>query len=74
MYFGTLCYGYALNCLFVYMVKQGTPPLFKRKKKLFFFYLHATSKNEIHICSNKHETGLVFCSAHVRKLSHSYVR
>ena len=26
---------------------------------LNLYYLHATSKNEIHICSNKHETGLV---------------
>ena len=24
-----------------------------------FFYLYATVKSEIHICSNKHETGLV---------------
>ena len=23
------------------------------------FYLYANAKNEIHICSNKHETGLV---------------
>ena len=58
VYFGTPCYGYALNCLFVYLVIHGTRPLFKRKQKLFIF-LHATSKNEIHICSNKHETGLV---------------
>ena len=57
MYFGTPCYGYALNCLFVYLVIQRTCPLFKRKQKLFILY--ATSKNEIHICSNKHETGLV---------------
>ena len=60
MYFGTPCYGYALNCLFVYLVIQGTRPLFKKNEKLLF-YLHATSKNEIHICLNKHETGLVIC-------------
>ena len=57
MYFGTPCYGYALNCLFVYLVTQGTRPFLKRKQKLF--YLHTTSKNKIHICSNKHKTGLV---------------
>ena len=26
------------------------------------FYLYANAKIEIHICSNKHETGLVFMS------------
>ena len=30
-----------------------------RESKSYLFYLHATSKNEIQICSNKHETGLV---------------
>ena len=30
-----------------------------RETKSYLFYLHATSKNEIHICSNKHETCLV---------------
>ena len=60
MYFGTPCYSYALKCPFVYMVIQGTPPLFERKQKfVILFTVHATSKNEIHICSNKHETGLV---------------
>ena len=58
MYFGTPCYRKPLNCLFVYLVIPGTRPLFKRKQKIFI-YLHATSKNEMHICSNKHETGLV---------------
>ena len=33
---------------------------FLRGNKSKLFYLHATSKNEIHICSNKHETGLVY--------------
>ena len=33
VYFGMPCYGYALNCLFVYLVIQGTRPLFKRKQK-----------------------------------------
>ena len=32
-----------------------------RESKRYLFYLHATLKNEIHICSNKHETGLVVC-------------
>ena len=31
-----------------------------RESKSYLFYLHATSKNEIHICSNKHKTGLVY--------------
>ena len=58
VYFGTPCYGYALNCRFVFLVVQGTRLLFKRKQR-YVFYLHATSKNKIHICSNKHEAGLV---------------
>ena len=29
-----------------------------RESKSYLFYLHETSKNEIHICSNKNETGL----------------
>ena len=32
-----------------------------RESKSYLYYPHATSKNEIHICSNKHETGLVYC-------------
>ena len=35
VYFGTPCFGYALNCLFVYLVIPGTRPLFKRKQKFF---------------------------------------
>ena len=38
VYSGTPCYGYALNCLFVYLVIQGTRPLFKRKQKLFISF------------------------------------
>ena len=30
-----------------------------RESKSYLFYLYAISKNEIQICSNKHETGLV---------------
>ena len=30
-----------------------------QESKGYLFYFHATSKNEIHICSNKHETDLV---------------
>ena len=45
--------------LFFYLVIPGTRP-FLRGNKSKLFYLHATSKNEIHICSNKHETGLVY--------------
>ena len=32
------------------------------KKQICLFYLYATAKSEIQICSNKHETGLVFKS------------
>ena len=59
MYFWPLCYGNALNCHFVYLAIPGTPPLLIRKQKCLI-YLYATAKSEIHICSNKHETGLVF--------------
>ena len=59
MYLGTLCCGYALNCLFVYLVIQGTRPLSKRKQKLFILFT-CNLENEILICSNKHETGLVY--------------
>ena len=38
------------------------------ESKRYLFYLHATSKNEIHICSNKYETGLVNpLTAHVAR-------
>ena len=55
---GALCHGYSLNCHVVYLATLGTPPLLV--KKLNVFYLYATAKSEIHICSNKPETGLVF--------------
>ena len=31
-----------------------------RESKSNLFYLHATSKKEIHICTNEHKTGLVY--------------
>ena len=34
---------------------------YARKSKICLFYLYATAKSEIQICSNKHETGLVHC-------------
>ena len=34
--------------------------LFGHTRDTFVIYLHATSKNEIHIYSSKHETGFVF--------------
>ena len=58
MYFGMPCYGYVLNCLFVYLVIPGIHPLFMRKHKLFILFT-CNLENEIHFCSNKHETGLV---------------
>ena len=38
VYFGMPCYSYALNCLFVYLVIQGTCSLLKRKQKLFILF------------------------------------
>ena len=38
VYFGTPCYGYALNCLFVYLVIEGTRLLFKGTQKLFILF------------------------------------
>ena len=58
MYFGTPFYGYALNCLFVFLVIQGTHLLFKRDEKLFILFTCNLEKRNSH-CSNKHETGLV---------------
>ena len=60
MYFGPPCYCYALNYHFVYLAIPGTRPLFMRKQDVFVLY--ATAKSEIHLCSNKHETGLVYIS------------
>ena len=59
MYTGPPCNGYALNWRLVYLAKPGTRPLCMKKQYICLFYLYATAKNEIHICSNKHETGLV---------------
>ena len=62
IYFGPPCNGYAFNCHLVYLAIPGTPPLcVKKQNKICMFYLYATAKSEIHICSNKHETGLVVC-------------
>ena len=35
MYFWLLCYGYALNCYFVYLALPGTRPLSMGKRKHF---------------------------------------
>ena len=58
MYLGWPCYCYALNCHLVNLAIPGTRPLCMKKQNVF--YLYATAKSEIQICSNKHETGLVF--------------
>ena len=58
MSLGPPCYWYALNCHFVYLAIPGTRSLCT-KKKICLFYLHAATKSEIQILSNKHETGLV---------------
>ena len=54
VYFGPPFYGYALNYHFVHLTMLGTRPL-----STSLFYLYATTKSEIHIFSNKHETDLV---------------
>ena len=46
--------GYALSCHFVYLVIPGMRP-YLWENKIWLFYLYATAKSEIHICSNKHE-------------------
>ena len=43
-----------------------------RESKSYLFYIHATSKNEVHICSNKHETGLVHHSIRTKLLLHNH--
>ena len=56
VYFGAVCHGYALNFHFVY----DWPIRYLWEKKTYLFYLNATAKSEIHVCSNKYETGLVY--------------
>ena len=58
MFFGPQCYGCASICHFVILAISGTRPLSMRKQ-VCLFYLYATTNGEIHICSNKHQTGLV---------------
>ena len=59
MYLGPLYYDNALNCLLVYLAIPETRMLCT-KSKICLFYLYTTAKSEIQICSNEHETGLVF--------------
>ena len=55
MYFGLPFYVYALNYNFDNLLIPGTCPFLLES---IFFYLIAIAKIEIHISSNKHETGL----------------
>ena len=59
MYLGPPFYGYVLNCHLVYLAIPETRPLCMKKQNCLF-HLYATAKSEIQICSNKHETGLVY--------------
>ena len=59
MYLGPPCYGYSLRCNLVYLAIPGIRSLCINSK-ICLFYLYATAKSEIQICSNKHETGLVY--------------
>ena len=58
MYIVPPCYDYVLNCHLAYLAIPGTLQLCM-KSNICLFYLYSTSKIEIQICSNKHETGLV---------------
>ena len=58
MYLGPPCYDYALNCHLVYLAIPGTRLLHTEKEHLFVLFI-CNRKNEIQICSNKHETCLV---------------
>ena len=59
MYFGTPCYGNALNCLFVYLVIPETRPIFKRKQKhIKFIYMQPRKMKFIFVQINMN-TGLV---------------
>ena len=58
MYLGSRCCGYALNGHIVYLAIQESSVM--HEKPIFFVLLYATTKKEIQICSNKHETCLVF--------------
>ena len=60
MYVWSLCNVYALNNHFVYLAITGTRPFFYEKVKLVWFIYVQPQKSETQICSNKHETGLVF--------------
>ena len=74
MYFRPPCQCYALNCHFVYLTIPGTRPLLMRKLNLFVLYIYPSAQSEIHICSNKHETGLVFADITVITLLLHYYK
>ena len=59
MYLGPPCHGYALNCHLVYLAIPGTHPSCMKNHNWFVLFI-CNRKSEIQICSNKHETGLVF--------------
>ena len=59
MYLGPPYNGYALNGHLGYLAIPETRLLCMKQPNLFV-YLYATATNEIPICSNKHETGLLF--------------
>ena len=60
MYLRPPCYGNAMNCHLVYLAIPGTRPLCMKKQNVFVLIYTKPQKNEIQICSNKHETGLVY--------------
>ena len=59
MSLGPPCNGYVLNSNLVYLAIPGTRPLYMKKQNLFVLFI-CNRKIEIQICSNKHETGLVY--------------
>ena len=56
-YFGPLCYGFDLDLPF-WGAYQGHVR-FLWESKISLFHLYSIARNELHICSNKHGTGLV---------------
>ena len=59
MYLGPLHYDYAVNCHLVYLAIPGTRLLCMKKQQLCVLFI-CNHEIEIQICSNKHETGLVY--------------
>ena len=67
------CYSYALNWHFVYLAIPETHPLFMKKTKFDCFIHMQPQKSEIHICSNKHEAGLLLLNCKFGNLRENFI-